>query len=81
MASAMGGQAHNLTELVAARALQGCFGALLAPGALALLSVSFAGSRDRNTAFGVFTATAGSGASVGLVLGGVLTQTLSWRGA
>jgi EmrB/QacA subfamily drug resistance transporter len=79
VASALGGQAHTLGELVAARALQGCFGALLAPGALSLLSVTFAGSADRDRAFGIFAATAASGASAGLVLGGVLTQALSWR--
>ena len=65
--------------LVAARALQGAFGALLAPSALSLLTVTFAGSPDRPKAFGIFGAIAGGGASVGLLLGGVLTQTLSWR--
>jgi len=78
-ASALGGQAHSLGELIAARAMQGCFGALLAPGALSLLSVTFAGSPDRDRAFGIFTGTAASGASAGLVLGGVLTEALSWR--
>ena len=65
--------------LVAARALQGAFGALLAPSALGLLTVTFADSPDRPKAFGIFGAIAGGGASVGLVLGGVLTQVLSWR--
>ena len=78
-ASALGGQARSLDQLIAARALQGGFGALLAPGALSLLSITFAGSPDRDRAFGIFTATAASGASAGLVLGGVLTQALSWR--
>jgi hypothetical protein len=64
---------------VSARALQGAFGALLAPSALGLLTVTFADSPDRAKAFGIFGAIAGGGASVGLVLGGALTQLLSWR--
>jgi len=78
-ASAIGGLAQSFGMLVAARGLQGAFGALLAPSALSLLTVTFAGSTDRATAFGIFGAIAGGGASVGLVLGGALTQTLSWR--
>jgi EmrB/QacA subfamily drug resistance transporter len=77
--SAIGGLAQNFEMLVSARALQGMFGALLAPSALGLLTVTFAGSPDRPKAFGIFGAIAGGGASVGLVLGGVLTQLLSWR--
>jgi EmrB/QacA subfamily drug resistance transporter len=79
LASAIGGLAQSFGMLVAARALQGVFGALLAPSALSLLTVTFAGSTDRAKAFGIFSAIAGGGASVGLLLGGVLTQTLSWR--
>ncbi|MDQ1709496.1 MAG: hypothetical protein QOG49_881, partial [Frankiaceae bacterium] len=79
VASAIGGLATSFAMLVAARALQGAFGALLAPSALSLLTVTFAGSPDRPKAFGIFGAIAGGGASVGLLLGGVLTQTLSWR--
>jgi EmrB/QacA subfamily drug resistance transporter len=78
-ASAIGGLAGSFGVLVAARALQGAFGALLAPSALGLLTVTFEGSPDRPTAFGVFGAIAGGGASLGLLLGGVLTQVLSWR--
>ena len=78
-ASALGGLAQSFAVLVAARALQGAFGALLAPSALSLLTVTFAGTPDRPKAFGIFGAIAGGGASVGLLLGGVLTQTLSWR--
>src|SRR5271155_3982949 len=77
--SAIGGLAQNFDTLVSARALQGMFGALLAPSALGLLTVTFAGSPDRAKAFGIFGAIAGGGASVGLVLGGALTQFLSWR--
>jgi EmrB/QacA subfamily drug resistance transporter len=79
LASALGGSAQSFDMLVAARALQGVFGALLAPSALSLLTVTFAGSPDRAKAFGIFGAIAGGGASVGLLLGGALTQALSWR--
>src|ERR1700722_15374477 len=79
VASAMGGLAQSYSVLVAARTLQGAFGALLAPSALSLLTVTFAGSPDRPTAFGIFGAIAGGGASLGLILGGALTQGLSWR--
>src|SRR3984893_1669147 len=79
IASAIGGLAQSFAVLVAARALQGAFGALLAPSALSLLTVTFEGSPDRPTAFGIFGAIAGGGASLGLILGGALTQVLSWR--
>jgi EmrB/QacA subfamily drug resistance transporter len=77
--SAIGGLATSFFTLVTARALQGAFGAMLAPSALGLLTVTFAQSPDRNKAFGIFGAVAGGGASFGLLLGGVLTQLLSWR--
>jgi EmrB/QacA subfamily drug resistance transporter len=77
--SAIGGSAQSFAMLAAARTLQGAFGALLAPSALALLTVTFTDGPERNKAFGIFGAIAGSGASVGLLLGGVLTQYLSWR--
>ncbi len=79
VASAIGGLAQSFGMLVAARALQGAFGAMLAPSALGLLTVTFAGSPDRPKAFGIFSAIAAGGASVGLLLGGVLTQAISWR--
>src|SRR5438105_8067880 len=79
VASAIGGLAQSFGMLVAARALQGAFGALLAPSALGLLTVTFQGSPDRPKAFGIFSAIAAGGASVGLLLGGVLTQAISWR--
>ncbi len=78
-ASAIGGLAQSFGVLVAARTLQGAFGALLAPSALGLLTVTFEGSADRPRAFGIFGAIAGGGASLGLILGGALTQFLSWR--
>ena len=79
IASAIGGLAQSFGVLVVARTLQGAFGALLAPSALGLLTVTFEGSPDRPTAFGIFGAIAGGGASIGLILGGALTQWLSWR--
>jgi EmrB/QacA subfamily drug resistance transporter len=79
IASAIGGLAQSFGTLVVARTLQGAFGALLAPSALGLLTTTFEGSPDRNTAFGIYGAIAGGGASLGLILGGALTQILSWR--
>jgi EmrB/QacA subfamily drug resistance transporter len=79
LASVLGGLSQSFGMLVAARTLQGAFGALLAPSALGLLTVTFQGSSDRPKAFGIFSAIAAGGASVGLILGGVLTQALSWR--
>ncbi len=79
IASAVGGAAQSFAMLILARAVQGAFGALLAPAALSLLSTTFTKASERARAFGVFAAIAGSGASIGLLLGGVLTQTLNWR--
>lgn len=79
IASAWGGIATSGTELILARGLQGVFAALMAPAALALLTVTFPNGRDRNTAFAVFGTVAGAGAAVGLVLGGVLTEFADWR--
>ncbi len=78
-ASALGGAAVNTGMLLGARALQGVFGALLAPAALSLLSVMFTDAKERAKAFGVFGAIAGGGAAVGLILGGMLTEHLNWR--
>ncbi len=79
LASAVGGAAQSFGMLVSARAVQGAFGALLAPAALSLLTNTFTEPSERAKAFGIFAAIAGSGSSVGLLLGGVLTQSLSWR--
>jgi EmrB/QacA subfamily drug resistance transporter len=78
-ASALGGAAPNFTILVVARALQGVAGALLAPAALGTLVTTFTNPRDRGKAFGVFGTVAVGGGAVGLILGGILTQYLSWR--
>ncbi|HEY0447535.1 MFS transporter [Actinophytocola sp.] len=78
-ASAVGGAATTFTMLVAARTTQGLFGALLAPAALSLLTTTFPGGKERARAFGIYGAIAGSGAAIGLVLGGLLTEYLDWR--
>ena len=65
--------------LVVARAVQGAFGAVLAPAALAMLTTTFTDPVERGKAFGIFGGIAGSGAAVGLLLGGVLTEYLTWR--
>jgi EmrB/QacA subfamily drug resistance transporter len=79
VASAIGGAANSFGVLVTARALQGVFGALLAPAALSTLATAFTDPRERGRAFGVFGAVAGGGGAVGLVLGGALTEYASWR--
>jgi EmrB/QacA subfamily drug resistance transporter len=79
LASVIGGAAPNFAVLVAARGLQGAFAALLAPTALSLLAVTFTEPRERATAFAVYGSIAGSGAAIGLLLGGALTQYLAWR--
>jgi EmrB/QacA subfamily drug resistance transporter len=79
IASAVGGVAESFGVLVVARALQGGFAALLAPAALSLLTTTFTIPSERNKAFGVFGVIAGSGAAVGLILGGALTEYLDWR--
>jgi len=79
IASAIGGAAGSFFVLVAARALQGAFGAVLAPSALGTLVSTFQDPRERGRAFGVFGSVAAGGGAVGLILGGVLTEYLSWR--
>jgi len=79
IASALGGAADSFGTLVAARALQGVFGALLAPTALAVLTTTFTIPKERARAFGVFGAIAGAGGAVGLLLGGYLTEYFDWR--
>ncbi len=78
-ASGLGGAAVNEETLFAARALQGVFGALLAPAALSLLTVTFHDAKERARAFGVFGAISGGGAAIGLISGGVLTEYATWR--
>ena len=77
--SALGGASVNFAMLVTARACQGTFAALLVPAALSLLTTTFTDPRDRAKAFGVYGAIATAGGAVGLMLGGALTEYLSWR--
>ena len=79
VASALGGAATSFGMLVTARTLQGAFGAILAPSALGTLVSTFRDPRERGRAFGVFGSVAAGGGGVGLILGGVLTEYLSWR--
>jgi EmrB/QacA subfamily drug resistance transporter len=78
-ASALGGAAQSFGLLVAARALQGAFGAMLAPAALSLLATTFTDPAERGKAFGIYGAIAGAGGAFGLLLGGALTEVLDWR--
>jgi EmrB/QacA subfamily drug resistance transporter len=79
VASAIAGAAQSFGILISARAIQGIFGAILAPAALSLMTTTFTDPKERATAFGIFGAIAGSGAAVGLLLGGFLTEYLTWR--
>ncbi len=78
-ASAVGGAATGFAMLVIGRGAQGAFGAMLAPAALSTLTTTFSDPAERGKAFGVYGAIAGAGGAVGLLLGGVLTEYLSWR--
>jgi len=77
--SAVGGAATSFAMLVAARACQGGFAAVMAPSALSILTNTFQDPKDRGKAFGVFGAIAGAGGALGLLIGGALTEFLSWR--
>ena len=78
LSSLLCGLAWSEGSLIAFRALQGLGGALLAPAALSLLMTTFAEGRERNKALGIYGAASGSGAAVGVLLGGLLTSYLSW---
>jgi EmrB/QacA subfamily drug resistance transporter len=78
-ASAVGGLAQDFGMLIAARAVQGAFGALLSPSTLSLLATTFTDPGERRKAFGVYGAIVGGGGAIGLLLGGVLTEYLDWR--
>ncbi|MFF2654524.1 MFS transporter [Streptomyces sp. NPDC058045] len=79
LASGIGGAAESSAMLFGARALQGCFAAVLAPSALSLLTTTFTDPRERGKAFGIYGAIAGGGAAIGFIMGGILTEYLSWR--
>jgi len=78
-ASALNGIATSSGVLIAGRALQGLGGALVSPAALSIVTTTFAEGRERTKALGVWSAIAAGGGAVGLILGGLLTETLSWR--
>src|SRR5258708_22358353 len=75
----LGGFSQSGGMLIAARVIQGFAGALVSPAALSLLTTTFKEGRERNRALGMWSAIAAGGASAGLILGGLLTQELSWR--
>src|ERR1700747_1356222 len=77
--SAIGGASVNFAMLITARACQGAFAALLVPSALSLLNTTFTAPKDRAKAFGIYGAIAAGGGALGLLLGGALTEYLSWR--
>jgi EmrB/QacA subfamily drug resistance transporter len=79
IASAVGGLSTSFLMFAAARAVQGAFGALLAPSVLSLVSTTFTEPAERNKAFGIYGGVLASGASIGLILGGVLTEYIDWR--
>jgi EmrB/QacA subfamily drug resistance transporter len=78
-ASLLGGIAQTDTQLIAARAAQGLGGAVVAPATLSILTTTFTEGRERNRALGLWGAMGGVGGATGALLGGILTQTLSWR--
>lgn len=79
VASLLGGIASSQELLIAARALQGLGGALMSPAALSLLTVVFSEGKERDRALGIWAGITAGGAALGLILGGVLTEYLSWR--
>ena len=79
IASLVCGLAQNEAMLIASRAVQGLGGAIISPAALSIVTTSFEEGAERNKALGVWGALGGSGAAVGVLAGGVLTQYLSWR--
>jgi EmrB/QacA subfamily drug resistance transporter len=79
LASLLAGLAWSETSLIGARTLQGLGAAIISPAALSILSTTFAEGRERNIALGVWGAVGGFGAAAGVLLGGILTDALSWE--
>jgi EmrB/QacA subfamily drug resistance transporter len=77
--SFLGGLAHSFEFLIIGRVIQGVGGAISSPTALSLITTEFEEGPERTRAFSVFAAVAGAGAALGLLLGGVLTEYLTWR--
>ena len=78
LSSLLAGLAWSEGSLIAARSFQGLGAAVISPAALSILSTTFTEGRERNIALGVWGAVGGFGAAAGVLLGGVLTETLSW---
>ena len=79
LASLLCGFAWNEESLIAARAIQGLGAALITPSALSILTTTFAEGRERNIALGAWGAVGGFGAAAGVLMGGILTDLLSWE--
>jgi len=79
LASLLAGLAWSEASLIGARALQGLGAAIITPAALSILSTTFSEGRERNIALGVWGAVGGFGAAAGVLLGGILTDALSWE--
>src|SRR5258708_2846993 len=73
------GFANSSTFLIVARAAQGVGGAILAPTALSILAQTFTEGKERNRAFGVYSAVSAGGGAIGLLVGGIITNYFSWR--
>src|SRR5882672_3248742 len=79
LASLAGGLATSSGQLIAARAVQGLGAAILSPAALSIVATTFKDGAERNKALGIWGAVAGSGGAAGVLLGGVLTESLGWE--
>jgi EmrB/QacA subfamily drug resistance transporter len=79
LASLAGGIANSQGVLIGARAVQGLGGAIIAPASLSILTTTFAEGAARNRAVGIWGAMGGAGGAAGVLLGGVITDLLSWR--
>src|SRR5881396_2905975 len=79
LASLFAGLAWSEASLITARALQGFGAAIITPAALSILTTTFTEGRERNIALGVWGAVGGFGAAAGVLLGGILTDALSWE--
>jgi EmrB/QacA subfamily drug resistance transporter len=79
LASLAGGLANSEGVLIAARAVQGLGGAIIAPASLSIITTTFTATAARNRAVGIWGAMGGAGGAAGVLLGGVITELLGWR--